>query len=203
MKKLLKKLFRYLWLGTLSILPLLIVVQIFFWLQKVLLGYLYKAFAISEGNYIFVGSMFFLIILFLTVVGYSIEKYGKSIFIAFIDNLMQNIPLLKTIYNFVKDFLKMVFATKESDVFREVVLVPFPNKNLKSVGFVTNVLDEKNIVVFVPTCPNPTSGFTVIVKKEEAYFIDVGIDEAMKMIISIGAVAEDEFKEKITEKLKK
>ncbi|WP_187648458.1 DUF502 domain-containing protein [Nitrosophilus labii] len=202
MKRLLKKLFRYLWLGTLSILPLLIVIQIFFWLQKVLLGYFYKAFAISEENYIFIGSMFFIIFLFLMVVGYSIEKYGKSIFIAFIDNLMQNIPLLKTIYNFVKDFLKMIFATKESEVFREVVLVPFPNRHLKSVGFVTNVLDEENIVVFVPTCPNPTSGFTVIVKKEEAHFIDVGIDEAMKMIISIGAVAEDEFKDKIIDRLK-
>ncbi len=54
----------------------------------------------------------------------------------------------------------------------------------------------------MPTCPNPTSGFTVIVKKEDAKFIDVGIDEAMKMIISIGAVSENEFKNKLVEKLK-
>jgi len=201
MTKLLKKLFRYLWLGTISILPLIIVIQIFFWLQKILIAYFHKAFAISEGNYILIGSIFLSIFLFLTVVGYSIEKYGKSIFISFIDKLMQNIPLLKTIYNFVKDFLKMAFTTKESEVFREVVLVPFPNRELKSIGFVTNRLGEKFLVVFVPTCPNPTSGFTVTVKKENVEFIDIGIDEAMKMIISIGAVAEDEFKSKLVEGL--
>ncbi len=142
MAKLLKKLFRYLWLGTVSVLPLIIVIQIFFWLQKILIGYLYKAFAISQGNYILIGLIFLFIFLFLIVIGYSIEKYGKSVFISFIDKLMQNIPLLKTIYNFVKDFLEMVFASKESEVFREVVLVPFPNKELKSIGFVTNRLEK-------------------------------------------------------------
>jgi len=201
MKRVLKKFFRYLWLGTLSILPFIIVIQIFFWLQKVLIGYFHKAFAVSEGNYILIISIFLLILFFLIVVGYSIEKYGRSIFISFIDRLMQNIPLLKTIYNFVRDFLKMVFATKESEVFREVVLVPFPNEKLKSIGFVTNRLENNLLIVFVPTCPNPTSGFTVMVKKDDVKFLDVGIDEAMKMIISIGAVAEDDFKGKIIKKL--
>jgi len=202
MKRVLKKLFRYLWLGTLSILPLLIVIQIFLWLQNILVSYVYKAFAISEGNYFVVGTILLIILSFLIMVGYSIEKYGKSIFIAFIDRLMQNIPLLKTIYNFIKDFLKMVFATKESQVFREVVLVPFPNTILKSIGFVTNTLDNETIVVFVPTCPNPTSGFTTIVKKDQVKYLNIGIDEAMKMIISIGAVADEKFKNEIVDKIK-
>ena len=194
MGKLLKKLFRYLWLGTISILPLFIVIQIFFWLQKLLVEYFYKAFAISEGNIFIVISVFSVILIFLIVVGYSMEKYGKSIFISFIDKMMQNIPLLKTIYNFIKDFLKMVFVTKESEVFRDVVLVPFPNSKLKSVGFVTNRIDKENLIVFVPTCPNPTSGFTVIINIKDVKFLDIGIDEAMKMIVSIGAVTEDRYK---------
>ncbi|WP_281950842.1 DUF502 domain-containing protein [Nitrosophilus kaiyonis] len=198
MGRFLKKIFRYLWLGTLSILPLIIVLQIFFWLQKILINYFHKAFAISEGNYILIISIFLSIFIFLIIVGYSIEKYGKSIFISFIDRIMQNIPLLKTIYNFVKDFLKMVFVTKESEVFRDVVLVPFPNSDLKSVGFVTNKIDEENYIVFVPTCPNPTSGFTFIVKKDDIKFLNIGIDEAMKMIVSVGAVAEDNLKKDLS-----
>ncbi|WP_200764105.1 DUF502 domain-containing protein [Nitrosophilus alvini] len=196
-----KKFFRYLWIGTLSILPFVIVLQIFFWFQKILVEYIKRFIAVSDGNWIIVIVTLGIIISFLVLVGYSIERYGKSIFVAAIDRLMQNIPLLKTIYNFVKDFLKMVFAGKESEVFREVVIVPYPNTKLYSIGFITNRISKELMIVFVPTCPNPTSGFTVMANRKDIEFLDIDIDEAMKMVISIGAVSSEKMKEEIKKAL--
>lgn len=183
-----KKLLRYLSIGAISLIPLIVVIQLFLWFEELLLEYFRKIFFFTNGNYIIMASALVAVILTITFIGFSLEKYGKSIFITMIENLMQKIPLFKSIYNFTNDLLKMLFGAKGAQVFREVVLVPFPNTNLHSIGFVTSKLSEDQYIVFVPTCPNPTSGFTMLIKKEEICFVNISIEDAMKMVISVGAV---------------
>ncbi|MEW5882513.1 MAG: DUF502 domain-containing protein [Pseudomonadota bacterium] len=116
---------------------------------------------------------------------------GRRILDAF-DAVVQRIPLVAAIYGGTKRFLSVV-KEKPADVQR-VVLIPFPTPEMRAVGFVTRVLDDeasgrKIAAVYVPTSPNPTSGYIELVPLDHCTPTDWSMDEAMSFVITGGATA--------------
>src|SRR4029450_8052922 len=110
------------------------------------------------------------------------------------DGLMRRIPLIRSIHGGVKSFAESVFSTSNS--FRKVVMIQYPRAGVWSIGFITaedvGELHEKTGVqhacVYIPTTPNPTSGFIVMVPASEVVELQMTVDAAMKMIITCGVV---------------
>jgi uncharacterized membrane protein len=111
------------------------------------------------------------------------------------DELMNRIPLVRTIYSGVKGFTESLMTSKAS--FRQVVVIEFPRKDVWTIAFVTatNLPDysgkyggEPHICVYVPTTPIPTTGYNLIVRQSEVVPIDMSVDDAMKMIVTLGVV---------------
>src|SRR5919108_3409770 len=112
--------------------------------------------------------------------------------LAWFEALLERIPLVKTIYGGIKIFLA-AFQTKPEGV-EQVVLINFPSPEMKTIGFVTRILiDEASgqelAVVYVPTAPNPTSGYMQIVPVAEVTSTDWTLDEAMQFVITAGTTA--------------
>ena len=116
---------------------------------------------------------------------------GRQLFAA-LDQLAERLPLVKSIYGSVKRLVD-VLQTKPGDL-RRVVLIDFPHREMKTVGFVTRTMADAQsgrqlAVVYVPTTPNPTSGYLEVVPVESLVSTDWSMEEAMNFIISGGAIA--------------
>ena len=133
-----------------------------------------------------------LTIIFLYVLGWLANRVVGRRLLGVVDDLMARIPLVQTIYGGTKKLLA-VLQTKPEGAQR-VVLIDFPNEHMKAVGFVTRILREAGTgrelaAVYVPTTPNPTSGYLEIVPVDRMVQTDWTVDQAMAFIISGGAVA--------------
>ena len=131
-------------------------------------------------------------ILLITLIGgLSLSFLGKKMLSLF-NNLLQKIPILRTIYSAIGQMTE-TFTKKESNK-KNVVLVEYPRKGSWAVGFATkkntgeiSEKTKKNLVnVFVPTTPNPTSGFLLMFPEEEVIYLDLTFEEASKFIVSAG-----------------
>ena len=111
------------------------------------------------------------------------------------ESLLDRIPVVRSIYGGAKNFAEIVFSDANNS-FKNVLLIQYPRKGVYSLAFQTaeelgevqGRTGEDVTCCFVPTTPNPTSGFIIIVPKEEVIFLDRDVDEALKMIISLGVV---------------
>lgn len=110
------------------------------------------------------------------------------------ERILYNIPLIRRIYTAVKE-LSEVFLTDRTTVFKEVVIIRYPHKDSFAVAFVTRdapafineVTEGVMLNVFVPTTPNPTSGFLLMVPADEVIRVPISVEEGLKMVISGGA----------------
>ncbi len=115
--------------------------------------------------------------------------FGKII-VQCSEALLSRVPLVRSIYYGVKRSLQVFFTTNKA--FHEVVLVEYPRKGSWSVAFVTDrspsqtLFDEDMVMLFVPTTPNPTSGYILIVPYKDVRVLDMSIDDAIQFIISLG-----------------
>ncbi len=111
------------------------------------------------------------------------------------ESLLERIPFVRAIYSAAKKFSEIVFSDS-SESFKKVLLIEYPRKGLYSLAFQTATdlgevqarTGEDVVCCFVPTTPNPTSGLIIIVPKKDVTELDMEIDEALKMIISLGVV---------------
>jgi uncharacterized membrane protein len=133
-----------------------------------------------------------LTVLFITIVGsLSLSFLGKK-FLQIIDDLFKRIPILRTIYSAIGQMTES-FTNQDSNK-KSVVLIEYPRKGSWAVGFATKenkgeIKDKTNknlINIFVPTTPNPTSGFLLMFPKEEVIYLDMSFEEASKFIVSAG-----------------
>jgi len=131
-------------------------------------------------------------ILFITIVGgLSLSFLGKRI-LKLIDDLFKRIPFLRTIYSAIVQMTE-TFSNKDNDK-KSVVLIEYPRKGVWAVGFATkentgemaDKTKQKLINVFVPTTPNPTSGFLLMFPIEDVIYLDMNFEEASKFIVSAG-----------------
>lgn len=123
---------------------------------------------------------------------------GRRLVVAW-ESLLSRIPLVRTLYAGVKQIMEAVLAT-DAKSFRKVLLVEYPRKGLWSLAFLTSdklgEVQEKTqkqvISVFIPTTPNPTSGFVIMVPEDEVIELDMAVEDGLKMIISMGVVVPGE-----------
>jgi len=109
--------------------------------------------------------------------------------------ILSKMPVVRTIYGATKQILETVIST-QSDAFREVVLVEYPRRGLWVIGFVTGAskqevarrLSGSNVNVFIPTTPNPTSGFLLFCPKKDLIFMDMNVEDAVKLVVSGGII---------------
>lgn len=111
------------------------------------------------------------------------------------ERLLNQMPVVRNVYSAVKQIMETVLAQNAS-AFRYVVLVEYPRRGIWTMGFVTgntdgevkNVVDAELVNVFIPTTPNPTSGFLLFVPKKDLYYLDMSSEEGFKMLVSTGIV---------------
>ena len=111
------------------------------------------------------------------------------------DRFMDNVPVLRGVYKALKQILETVLA-QQSNAFREAVLVEYPRRGMWVIAFITgrtqgevqSLTEQEVINLFVPTTPNPTSGFLIFVPKEDIVPLSMNVEEALKMVISGGIV---------------
>ena len=111
------------------------------------------------------------------------------------ESLLDRIPIVRTIYGGAKNFAEIVFSDS-NDSFKQVLLIEYPRKGVFSLAFQTSSelgevqarTGEDVVCCFVPTTPNPTSGFVIMVPRRDIQVLDMDVDEALKMIISLGVV---------------
>jgi uncharacterized membrane protein len=128
---------------------------------------------------------------------------GKRLILAW-ESLLARIPLVRTLYAGVKQIMEAVLAT-DAKSFRKVLLVEYPRKGLWSLALLTSdnlgEVQAKTgsdvVSVFVPTTPNPTSGFVIMVPKKDVIELDMAVEDGLKMIISMGVVVPDWQKEQL------
>ena len=150
---------------------------------------------INPNNYLpysIPGLEIFLSVIFITIIGgLSLSFIGKKV-LQFVNDLFKRIPILRTIYSAIGQMTE-TFAPKRKNK-KSVVLIEYPRKGSWAVGFVTkenkgeiSEKTNKNLVnVFVPTTPNPTSGFLLMFPKDEVIYLDMSFEEASKFIVSAG-----------------
>jgi uncharacterized membrane protein len=130
----------------------------------------------------------------LLITGLAVTNFLGRRLVAYWENLMKRIPLVRSIYGGVKSFAESVFSQKNT--FRKVVMVEYPRLGMWSIGFVTSEdiaevsakTGKQQMCVYVPTTPNPTSGLIVMVPREQVTELDMTVDQAMRMIITCGVV---------------
>jgi uncharacterized membrane protein len=129
------------------------------------------------------------------MIGRLTRHYVGKRLIALLDETILHVPLLNKIYGTVKQ-VNAAFSTGSRSAFKQVVLVEFPRPGLHSIGFVTaddhpevaRKIGTRMVSVFVPTTPNPTSGFLVILPVDQVRKLDMSVADGIKFIISLGAI---------------
>jgi uncharacterized membrane protein len=180
-------------LGVLLLVPLiascLILVWAFNWvdniLQPVIVSYWGK-------TYPGIGVGIVLVFAYLTGLLAS-SLLGKRI-IELGENLLQKIPIFKYIYRGIKQII-ISFTEPRKNGFMQVVFIEYPRKGIHSVGFLTNELHTENeetlYTVFIPTSPNPTSGYLEVVREQELIRSTMSVEDALKVVVSAGKVPLD------------
>jgi uncharacterized membrane protein len=185
--------------GLLVWIPILIT----FWVLRFLSGILDQSLLLLPpswrpeavfGTYVpGVGVVLSLLVLFLT--GLLVKNLFGSQMVRGMESLVRRIPVIGAIYGGAKTFSETVLTDKGKS-FKQVVMVEFPRKGVYSIGFITShELEEaqyktEQVVtcVFVPTTPNPTTGFIILVPREEVVHMDMTVDDAFKMLLTLGVV---------------
>jgi uncharacterized membrane protein len=195
-----KTLFRYIFIGTLTFIPLFIVIQIILWVNKVSIQ-LFSEISKITNNYLYSGLIILLVMMFLALIGFSTEKFGKALIIGWIENILEKLPAIGTIYSIAKKVTNLFMTTKKEEK-KEVVLVEYPKEGMWVIGYILSKYHD-TYVLFIPTSPNPTSGYTVIVHKNLIHSTTLSITEASQFIVSMGAdfVKQEEIDKIVSSKI--
>lgn len=182
MKQSWQKLVDYFLLGVLGILPIVIIAQIVVYIERLLRDFVLRIYGRYESVTVTI-VLFAAAIVFLTYFGYLLRQ-EKAHLLYYLEALIERVPLLGAIYRVTKK----VFALFRQDgkaKLRQVVYVEYPKEGVWVPAYVTNQVGE-NYVLYVPTSPNPTSGFTIIVHQSKVIPSTMDIEQASSFVISVG-----------------
>ncbi len=151
------------------------------------------------GDGYFPGLGILIALVFFVVIGWFATNFLGRFFIRFSESILDRMPVVRTVYSAIKQIFETVMASK-SQAFRECVLIEYPRKGIWSIGFLTgvtqgevqNLTDDEVLNVFLPTTPNPTSGFLLFVPRKDVYFLGMSVEEGIKMIMSAGILTPTE-----------
>ncbi|MFC1918815.1 DUF502 domain-containing protein [Chloroflexota bacterium] len=146
------------------------------------------------------GVGFGITVLLIYLIGVLVSNVlGKKLF-EYVESWLTRIPLVWQLYMGTREIVNS-FRRSDKEAFMQVVLVEFPRKGTSAIGFVTyEAVDERGgklLNIFVPTSPNPMSGFLLIAKEEEVVRTDISVDAALKIVVSAGKLSSKEFEDKL------
>jgi uncharacterized membrane protein len=179
-----KLLLRYIFVGALSLFPLILVIVVVNYLKNLGVSAYLSLHDYTDSFEITIFLMIGVIAVF-AFLGFSIEKYGRSIFVSMIDSAFEKIPAIRSVYSVSKKLAAML-SGGEDGTKKEVVLVEYPKENVWVPAYLLN-RHENICVLFIPTSPNPTSGYTVLVDEVMIKKTTLTLQEASSFIISMGA----------------
>ncbi|MFZ5946046.1 MAG: DUF502 domain-containing protein [Bacillota bacterium] len=201
----LKKMQAYFLTGLAVLLPTVISIYVFLiifnFIDRLFLGKLPFAKYIPGLNHLnswahsFPGIGFLTTIIFILLIGMLAKNILGKRLIHYFDRLMLSLPVVKSIYHAVKQIVE-AFMHQGKDAFQKVVLIQYPRKGLYALAFVTGTskgeiqakTESEMVNIFLPTTPNPTSGFLLLVPKEDLIPLEMSVEEGIKLIISGGVV---------------
>jgi uncharacterized membrane protein len=183
MKELIKKLLNYFLIGILAVIPIVIVLQIIIFVKERVADLFSMVYGYAD-NYLYTLLVFAVSFVILVSLGYEIVRKGRTWVITAFEFIIDKIPLLNTIYRVLKKVINM-FSSHNQSFVKEVVYIEYPKEGIWAPAYVTN-RHENKYVLFVPTSPNPTSGFTVIVDKSRIIKSEMDIEETASFIVSLG-----------------
>ena len=206
---------RYFLTGLLVVVPILITVYLFVTLFLFFDNILGRFISRLTEAYFGVripglGLLVFVVLIF--VVGFFATNFlGKKI-LRFFERLWFKFPIVKKVYPAAKQITKFLFASGLQGRIQKVVLFQYPSKGIYSLGFVTNETDpgicaktgsqdQDFLNVLVPSVPNPLTGFLVFVPRQDVIFLDMGIEDAMKLVVSGGVLNPQDFLQQHTSEL--
>ena len=203
-----KKLQKYLIAGLLVWLPIVVTVLLFRFLitlmdqTLILLPSQIRPEAVIGFKLPGLGLILTLLVLIVTGI-FAANFVGKSM-VNFGEKIFKKIPIVRSVYSAAKNFADIVFSDTGQS-FKKVLLIQYPRKGVYSLAFQTSTnlgeVQKKTgsdvVCTFVPTTPNPTSGFIIIIPKEDVIELDMDVDEAFKMIVSLGVVVPEWKKEEL------
>ncbi len=203
LSKKISKIFKsYFVTGIIVIVPLLVTYIVI----RALVNTIGKLFALLPPNlqpqtYIpFFGVEIIIAFILIILIGFLVSNFLGRKFFGVGEKILAKIPIVKTIYQGVKQLTTGIVSDKK--MFSKVVLIQYPVRNLHQIGFVTGEdkhfvkrdQGEKMLKIFIPTTPNPTSGFFCIVPESEVQYLDLTADEAFRLIISAGSAESEKIK---------
>lgn len=188
--------------GILVVVPIAATILILVWIFTSIDNILQPVISTIWGRTI-PGVGFGIMIILVYLAGVIASNIGGRRFIRFGESLLEKVPVVRPIYTVIKQTLD-IFSTSGKAGFQQVALVEFPRKGIRTIGFITNeTLDksgEKLVYIFIPTAPNPMSGFLQIVREEEVVRTDISVDDALKMVISAGKVLPQKISDRLSVK---
>jgi uncharacterized membrane protein len=164
-----------------------------------ILAFVFRSSSLLEKSQYTFGFSILVILCVVTFIGWLVTNIFGKIISGWIDLLFNAVPLVNKIYNFIKQ-ITTSFGTTGGSAFKGTVLVDYPHPGMKAMGFISNHFvngiagDERTrgqVAVFVPTSPNPTSGFVVMVKEEDVIHLPMPVEDGLKFIVSGGALMAD------------
>ena len=202
--KLKAKLYRYFIAGLGITLPVIItcyILFIFFRFADGLLGRFLNRYIRGILGYSIPGIGLFVSLILILLIGVIMTNFlGKRVF-PLVERWFLKLPFVNVIYPSAKQMIDFLFS-KEKIAFKKVVMVEYPRKGVYSIGFITNEgLEEINrkalkelLSVFIATTPSPLTGYFLYVPKEEVIFLDMTVEEAIKLIVSAGIISPARYK---------
>ena len=160
--------------------------------------------AYNPNNYLpfeLPGLGFIVTIIFFIVVGWFTRNFLGRLMVRWSEYIVERVPVINKIYVTIKNVLETVMSSN-SDAFKEVVMFEYPRKGIWVMGFVTgatkgevaNLTKKETVNIFLPTTPNPTSGFLLFVPKKDVTYMDMSVEDGIKMIVSGGIITPPEKK---------
>lgn len=174
---------KYFIVGILALIPVVIVIQVLVFLETILRDFFIYIYGYSNNIFLTVLA-FTLSFIAIAYTGYRVSVSEKMWVLHQLELLISRIPMIRTIYRVSKKLVNLL-GSQEKSVAKEIVLIEYPKEGLWVPGYVTNKAGEM-LVVYVPTSPNPTSGFTVVVHQSKVVKSSMDIEAVTSFIVSVG-----------------
>lgn len=191
--------------GILIIIPaattLYLVVTLFTWIDSMIPEIIKRFVPDFEADWA-VGLGFIIVISSAYFIGLSAKNYIGKMIIDTGNSILASIPLLNKVYMGIQQIIDSV-GGKQKNIFEEAVLIEYPKENSYCIGFVTanttgeipEILDKEMVSIFVPTTPNPTSGFLLFLPRADVMPLNMSVETAIKTVMSAGVMNTDQIKE--------
>jgi len=192
--------------GLIAILPITLTIALFNVSFRLITNLLTPLTAFTQETFLryIPYSEIILAIIIICFIGTLYNFFILRSLIDFVEKLVFQIPLIRPVYSGIRQLVRAFSVTDDSIAFKKVVFIQFPREQIYSLGFLTSELqpeiapnkEQKFFNIFIPTAPNPTSGYFVIAPEKDIVFVDLTHQEAMGMIISGGIVQPERFTKK-------